>query len=241
MSEENGKGDTGEAVPGQDPGQLAEILEALIFVHRGVLPPKTIQEVLGEEFTAEQIEAGLAALKAGYESRGGAVRLHEVAGGYQLCTREDLAEWVQKLDFYEHHRHLSRPTLETLAIVAYKQPVTRAEIEAIRGVNAERIVRNLLEKKLVRTLGHKDVPGKPMVFGTTKDFLLLFGLNSLADLPPLEQFVDQPPPADGEEGAPPAAPEEHEADAGATTAEEPQPEAGPDEPAAEEPPDPPAA
>ena len=86
--------------------------------------------------------------------------------------------------------------LETLAIIAYKQPVTRAEIEAIRGVNVERIVRNLLERKLVRILGHKDVPGKPMVVGTTKEFLELFGLNSLADLPALKDFVE-PPSSEG--------------------------------------------
>ena len=115
-----------------------------------------------------------------YEGRGGALILVEVAGGYQFGTRTDLAPWIKKLDFYEHHRHLSRPTMETLAIIAYKQPVTRAEIEAIRGVNVERIVRNLLERKLVKILGHKDVPGKPMVLGTTREFLELFGLNSLA-------------------------------------------------------------
>ena len=103
---------------------------------------------------------GFAALREEYARRGGAIVLLEVAGGYQLGTREDLAPWIQKLDFYEHHRHLSRPTLETLAIIAYKQPVTRAEIEAIRGVNVERVVRNLIERKLVRILGHKDVPGQ---------------------------------------------------------------------------------
>ena len=147
----------------KDLGLLKEVLEALVFVHRGILPPKTVREVLGEEFTAEEIAAGFAALRQDYEERGGALVLVEVAGGYQFGTRTDLAPWIKKLDFYEHHRHLSRPTMETLAIIAYKQPVTRAEIEAIRGVNVERIVRNLLERKLVRILGHKDVPGKPMV------------------------------------------------------------------------------
>ena len=92
--------------------------------------------------------------------------------------------------------------METLAIIAYKQPVTRAEIEAIRGVNVERIVRNLLERKLVKILGHKDVPGKPMVLGTTKEFLELFGLNSLAGLPPLKDFVE-PPSSEGIDEEPP--------------------------------------
>lgn len=180
----------------RDIGMLKEVLEALVFVHRGILPPKTVREVLGEEFSAEEIAAAFAALKADYEARGGAFVLVEVAGGYQFGTRVDLAPWIQKLDFYEHHRHLSRPTMETLAIIAYKQPVTRAEIEAIRGVNVERIVRNLLERKLVRILGHKDVPGKPMVIGTTREFLELFGLKSLAGLPPLKDFVE-PPATDG--------------------------------------------
>jgi len=180
----------------KDLGLLKEVLEALIFVHRGILPPKTVREVLGEEFTAEEIAAGFAALREEYDGRGGALVLVEVAGGYQFGTKNDLAPWIKKLDFYEHHRHLSRPTMETLAIIAYKQPVTRAEIEAIRGVNVERIVRNLLERKLVRILGHKDVPGKPMVLGTTREFLELFGLNSLAGLPPLKDFVE-PPSSEG--------------------------------------------
>jgi len=176
----------------KDIGLLKEVLEALVFVHRGILPPKTVREVLGEEFTAEEIAAGFAALREDYEGRGGVLVLVEVAGGWQFGTRSDLAPWIKKLDFYEHHRHLSRPTMETLAIIAYKQPVTRAEIEAIRGVNVERIVRNLLERKLVKILGHKDVPGKPMVLGTTREFLELFGLNSLAGLPQLKDFVEPP-------------------------------------------------
>ncbi len=186
----------------KDLGLLKEVLEALVFVHRGILPPKTVREVLGEEFTAEEIAAGFAALREDYEARGGALVLVEVAGGWQFGTRADLAPWIKKLDFYEHHRHLSRPTMETLAIIAYKQPVTRAEIEAIRGVNVERIVRNLLERKLVRILGHKDVPGKPMVLGTTREFLELFGLNSLAGLPPLKDFVE-PPSSEGIDEEPP--------------------------------------
>jgi segregation and condensation protein B len=187
--------------PARDAQRLQEILEALVFVHRGILPPKTVHEVLGEEFPPAEIEAAFSALQREYERRGGAIRLLAVAGGWQLGTEPQFAEWIQRLDFYEHHRHLSRPALETLAIIAYKQPVTRAEIEAIRGVNVERIVRTLLEKKLVKILGHKDVPGKPMVVGTTKEFLQLFGLNSLADLPPLKEFMDQPA-MQGEDDAP---------------------------------------
>ena len=232
----------GEAEGGQDLAALKDVLEALVFVHRGILPPRTVREVLGEEFTVEQIEAGFAALVADYERRGGAIVLLQVAGGYQFGTRPELATWIQKLDFYEHHRHLSRPTLETLAIIAYKQPVTRAEIEAIRGVSVERIVRNLVERKLVRILGHKDVPGKPMVLGTTREFLELFGLNSLAGLPPLKDFIE-PPSAEGiDEELPLAAPAADEAGEppapGGTTPGEPGDEGEEHEPgaAADEPP-----
>ena len=119
------------------------------------------------------------------------MELAEVAGGFEFGTREDMAEWIRRMDHYEHHRRLSRPALETLAIVAYRQPVTRPEIEAIRGVNVDSIMRNLSEKRLVRILGRKDVPGKPIVYGTTNEFLEYFGLAKLDDLPPLEEFVDQ--------------------------------------------------
>jgi segregation and condensation protein B len=202
-----GAAEEAPAAAAKDVGQLAHVLEALVFVHRGTLTPKTVREALGEEYSADEIAAGFAALRDEYARRGGAIVLLEVAGGYQLGTREELAPWIQKLDFYEHHRHLSRPTLETLAIIAYKQPVTRVEIEVIRGVNVERIVRNLIERKLVRILGHKDVPGRPMVLGTTRDFLELFGINSLADLPPLKDFVEPPSDAgiDEELPFPPAA------------------------------------
>ncbi len=179
--------------------QLRDILEALIFVHRGVLSPRAMEEVLHEDFSHEQIREALTALKAEYESRGGALALLDVAGGYQFGTREEMAEWIQKLDYYQHHRHLSRPTLETLAIIAYKQPITRPEIEALRGVSVDGIVRNLLEKKLIRILGRKDVPGKPIVFGTSREFLLHFGLNSLSDLPSLKEFEEQAPPAEDRE------------------------------------------
>ncbi|HEY5998061.1 MAG TPA: SMC-Scp complex subunit ScpB [bacterium] len=218
----------------KDIGLLVRVLEALVFVHRGTLTPKTVREALGEEYAAEEIVAGFAALKEEYARRDGAIVLLEVAGGYQLGTREDLAPWIQKLDFYEHHRHLSRPTLETLAIIAYKQPVTRAEIEAIRGVNVERIARNLIERKLVRILGHKEVPGRPAVLGTTREFLELFGINSLADLPPLKDFVEPASDAGIDEELPPQPVPEGEEDEAATPRPQGDGEAAAAEPAGEE-------
>ena len=173
---------------------LKEILEALIFVHNGPLEAKVAENVLKDDFSGEEIRAALEELREDVARRAGVVELTEVAGGYEFGTREDLAEWIRKMDHYEHHRRLSRPALETLAIVAYRQPVTRPEIEAIRGVNVDRIMRNLGEKKLVVILGRKDVPGKPLVYGTTKEFLEYFGLAKLDDLPPLQEFVDQQEP-----------------------------------------------
>lgn len=170
--------------------ELKDILEALIFVHRGVLDLKTMAAVLKDDFSADEIRAALAELRTDFEGRGGVIRLLEVAEGFQLATCEDVAEWIQKMDHYQHHRHLSKPALETLAIVAYRQPVTRQEIEGIRGVNVDRIVRNLVDKKLIRVMGRKDLPGKPLVYGTTREFLEYFGLKNLADLPTLEEFSD---------------------------------------------------
>lgn len=183
--------------------ELIDILEALVFVHRGSLTKKTIEGILKDDFTPEQVSEGLEGLKARYGERDGVITLLELAGGFELGTRTDLAPWIRKMDHYEHHRHLSRPALETLAIIAYRQPVTRAEIESIRGVNVERILRNLMDKKLIRILGRKDVPGKPIVYGTTKEFMNYFGLKSLSDLPVLKEFAEaeMPPVEEGREDA----------------------------------------
>ena len=171
--------------------ELKEILEALIFVHRGVISSKTMNGILKDDYTPEEIDRALRELREDCARRGGVIELREVAEGFEFGTRSDLAEWIQKMDHYEHHRHLSRPALETLAIIAYRQPVTRPEIESIRGVNVDRVVRTLLEKKLIRILGRKDVPGKPIVYGTTPEFLAHFGLRGLSDLPSLREFLDE--------------------------------------------------
>lgn len=180
--------------------ELKEILEALIFVHRGALTGKVLEGVLKDDFSPDEIALAMKELAEEYEARGGVIRLIEVAGGYEFGTRGDMAEWVRKMDHYEHHRRLSRPALETLAIVSYRQPVTRPEIESIRGVNVERILRGLLDKKLIKILGRKDVAGKPIVYGTTTEFLQHFGLKSLADLPSLKEFTEQDLSEGDEEG-----------------------------------------
>jgi segregation and condensation protein B len=186
--------------------ELKEILEAIIFVHRGVIGTKVINGILKDDYTPEEIDRALQELREDCARRGGVIELLEVAEGFEFGTRSDLAEWIQKMDHYKYHRHLSRPALETLAIIAYRQPVTRPEIESIRGVNVDGVVRTLLEKKLIRIMGRKDVPGKPIVYGTTSGFLLHFGLRGISDLPSPSEFLDEgalerDEPGDNEEAA----------------------------------------
>jgi segregation and condensation protein B len=113
-----------------------------------------------------------------------------VAGGYQLATRPENAAWIRKFRSVKVSSKLSKPALETLAIVAYKQPITRSEVEAIRGVNIGGIMRNLMERRLVKIVGKKDVPGKPMMYGTSLEFLQYFGLKDLSALPTLKEFQE---------------------------------------------------
>ncbi len=145
---------------------------------------------LFEETTQEQIETQIVALKQEYEDRGAGVSIVEVAGGYQLTTRPENAPWIRKFRSVKTSTKLSKPALETLAIVAYKQPITRTEVEAIRGVNIGGIIRNLMERRLVKIVGKKDVPGKPMMYGTTQEFLQYFGLKDLSSLPTLKEFQE---------------------------------------------------
>jgi segregation and condensation protein B len=125
-----------------------------------------------------------------YIDRGSGILLAEVAGGFQLATRPELFEWIRKFKTVKTTTRLSRPALETLAIVAYKQPITRSEVEAIRGVNIGGIMRNLMERRLVKIVGKKDVPGKPMMYGTSLEFLQYFGLKDLSALPTLKEFQE---------------------------------------------------
>jgi len=127
-------------------------------------------------------------LKTDYNARG--IQLVEIAEGYQLCTREEYAEWIKKFYKIDKGSKLSQASLETLSIIAYKQPITRVELEEIRGVDSGGVVRTLLEKNLIKNMGRKKVPGRPMMYGTTRKFLEYFGLKSLSDLPTLEEFKD---------------------------------------------------
>jgi segregation and condensation protein B len=167
------------------PERLA-ILEALLFVAEEPLALSKLQEILTDTDKAET-EASVRDLALRCEAEGRGIMVQEVAGGFRLATRPDVHPWIQRLQQVKPAR-LSRAALETLAIVAYRQPITRAEIEAIRGVAVDGVLRTLLERELVRMLGRKADAGRPMLYGTTQQFLEHFGLRELADLPTLREI-----------------------------------------------------
>ena len=169
--------------------ELKAILEAMLFVSPEPLPLTRLIGVLGDVTKAE-IEQVLRVLGEELEREGRGVRLAEIAGGYRLVTKQEYATWVKRLDKARSTAKLSRSALESLAIIAYKQPIVRSEIEEIRGVETSGVVRTLLERKLVRIVGRKEVPGRPIMYGTTKFFLEHFGLNDLSQLPPLREFKE---------------------------------------------------
>ena len=168
---------------------LKPIVEALIFASPDPLTPKTLYKLLDGE-PREDVDAALAALKADYERPGG-LQIVEVAGGYQIVTRPELHEWVRKLFHERTTQKLSVQALETLAVIAYKQPVTAPEIAEIRGVSSSGgVLSTLVERHLIKTVGRKQVVGRPFMYATTREFLDRFGLNDLSDLPKVEEMSD---------------------------------------------------
>lgn len=168
---------------------LKAIVESLLFVSSEPLSVQRILAVIGDVTKAEVTQA-LRSLGEELEQEGRGLRLAEVAGGFRLLTKQEYAGWIKRLDKSKSTAKLSRSALESLAIIAYKQPIVRSEIEEIRGVETSGVVRTLLEWKLVRIVGRKEVPGRPIVYGTTKYFLEHFGLNDLSQLPPLREFKE---------------------------------------------------
>jgi segregation and condensation protein B len=171
------------------------ILEALIFASEAPLTTERAAEVMPET-EKKEIEVLLAELAQHYQTRGGGICLVEVAGGYQFRTRQELAPWIRKLKA-ARPAMLTPAALETLAVVAYRQPLVKVEIDRIRGVDVSGALKGLLEKKLVRIVGRKDVPGKPIIYGTTKRFLEVFHLNDLSELPTLRELKDLQSDAEG--------------------------------------------
>lgn len=170
-----------------DKTQIKNIIEAMLFVSEKPLFLHEIKNVL-EGPDANEIKEIIAELANDYESSGRALRIKEIAGGYQIATDPVLAPWLKKLYKTAGADRLSGPSLETLAIIAYKQPVSKPEIESIRGVNVDGVLKTLVEKNLVKILGRKETVGRPIIYGTTQEFLQYFGLNSLDELPKLEEF-----------------------------------------------------
>ena len=168
--------------------ELKAILEALIFASPEPLTPKAIHKLLDNE-PKEEVQAALEELKKDYERLSG-LQLVEVAGGYQIVTRPDLHEWVRRLFHERTTQKLTVQGLETLAVIAYRQPVTAAEITDIRGVNTSGVLNTLLERHLIKIVGRKQVVGRPFMYATTKEFLIRFGLNELGDLPKVEDMAE---------------------------------------------------
>ena len=169
--------------------EVAAVLEALLFVSVEPVPVSRLATAVGTVSKAE-IEQALKRLEQdlGQDERG--IQLVKLAGGYRLVTKAEYAPWLKRLDKAKAAQKLSRSALESLAIIAYKQPLVRAEIEEIRGVETSGVLRTLLERKLVRIVGRKEVPGRPIMYGTTKFFLEHFGLEDITQLPPLREFKE---------------------------------------------------
>jgi segregation and condensation protein B len=182
-----------ESVPDEAPvlpaQEVRAILEALVFASPQPITPREIGEVLGGVPRSAWQEA-LDELKADYARDVRGLQLIEVAGGWQITTRPEYNDWVRALLDPKSPTRLSIQALETLAVVAYKQPVTLPEIIDLRGVRSGGVIKTLLEKRLIRILGRKEVVGRPILYGTTKQFLLHFGLNDLSQLPKIEEFAE---------------------------------------------------
>jgi segregation and condensation protein B len=178
------------------------IIESLIFAAESPLSLDRICELL-PEFERDEVKTALADLSQTHEGRGGGFCLSEVAGGWQFRTRPDLQEYVARFAKARTSK-FSTSALETLAIVAYRQPVTRTEVEHLRGVDCGGVLKTLLEKRLVRILGKKDIPGRPLIYGTSKEFLEVFGLKDLKSLPTLKeiQALDEAPRFERQEELP---------------------------------------
>ena len=172
-----------------DARELKAILEAILFVSPEPVPVARLMSIVGTVSKAEVVQA-LEILRHDLDQHGRGIQLVQVAGGYRLVTKQEYGPWLKRMEKAKATQKLSRSALESLAIIAYKQPLVRAEIEEIRGVETSGVLRTLCERKLVRIVGRKDVPGRPIMYGTTKFFLEHFGLQDLSQLPPLREFKE---------------------------------------------------
>lgn len=169
--------------------ELKPVIESLLFVADEPLPFKQLCRILGD-VPEEDVKAALEELVADYESRGSGLEAREIAGGWRISTRPQHHEFIRKYLKSRPSARLSLPALETLAVIAYKQPITIPEILEIRGVSSSSAIKTLLEKRLIVTKGRKETVGRPMMYGTSKEFLIQFGLKDLTELPSIEDFED---------------------------------------------------
>lgn len=213
-------------MPSED--SIRQILEALLFASDEPIPLKRFAEILDLQDT-RPIRRALEELRERYDEQGHAFALEEIAGGYQVLTRKDYAPWVTRLSRSAARAQLSQAALETLAIVAYKQPILRADIEAIRGVQVDAILRTLMERELIKVVGRHDSLGRPLLYGTTRKFLEVFGLKSLDELPRMETMLRvESVPAKRQEDAPSSGTEpEKSKEAGAEPSAEPPADSAP--------------
>jgi len=180
--------------------ELIDVVEALLFASDSPVEAERIQEVL-ELHSAAAARELVSRLRERLDSEGRALQVMEAGGGFRLVTRPEVAQWLVKLARSRTRSRLSRPALETLAIIAYRQPVSRPEVDAIRGVNSEAVLDNLLDRRMIRIAGRKESPGRPFLYETTREFLVAFGLRDVADLPKVEGELVVPEPVLSEGGA----------------------------------------
>lgn len=169
--------------------ELKPIIESLIYVSEEPITVKQLAAILEGE-SADDIQAAADQLVEEFNARGGGLEFRQLAGGYRITTRPEFSEYVRRYMKAQPSARLSIAALETLAVIAYKQPITIPEILEIRGVTSTSAIKTLLDRRLIVAKGHKQVVGRPMLYGTSKDFLIHFGLNDLSELPNLEDFED---------------------------------------------------
>ena len=170
-----------------DPVRAKQVIEALLFASSKPLPIAEIRKVV-KSLTPGQIAGAISDLRADYARENRSFELIEIANGYEIATKKELAPWLCKLELQKRIRQVTQSALETLAILAYKQPVTRAEVEELRGVDVSGVLTTLMERGFIKIVGKKEVPGRPFLYGTTEKFLDHFGLKSIHDLPSIDEI-----------------------------------------------------
>jgi segregation and condensation protein B len=172
------------------PEQIKSIIESLLFVSGDPLTLKQIKDIISTELDDKVLRQIMAELQEEMNNPSRGIQLIEIAHGYRLTTKAENTAWVQKLVIMKQKLKLTKAAIETLAVIAYRQPIVRAEIEAIRGVDCGGVLQTLMERKLIKSVGHKEVIGRPLMYGTTTEFLDQFGLKNLNDLPTLDELSD---------------------------------------------------